>query len=71
MPMLLHLLEINFLDKVSFYLPLTGTGLLCWQEGPTKALIYYGIVFILGIASVILTLRYAHNGYRMNKKTMK
>lgn len=71
MPMLLHLLEIKFLDKVSFYLPLTGTDLLCWQEGPTKALIYYGIAFVLGTASMILTLRYAHNGYRMNKTAMK
>ena len=71
MPMLLHLLEINFLDKVSFYLPLTGTELLSWQEGPTKALVYYGITFALGVAATIMTLRYAHNGYRMNKKIMK
>ena len=59
------------MDKVSFYLPLTGTDLLCWQDSLTKALIYYGIVFVLGTASVILTLRYAHNGYRMNKTAMK
>jgi hypothetical protein len=71
MPMLLHLLEINFLDKVSFYLPLTGTELLSWQGSFTKALLYYGITFAAGLAAVILTLRYAHNGYRMNKKIMK
>jgi hypothetical protein len=71
MPMLLHLLEIKFLDKVSFYLPLTGTELLTWQDSFTKALLYYGITFAAGLAAVILTLRYAHNGYRMNKTAMK
>ena len=71
LPMLLHLLDIKFLDKVSFYLPLTGTNLLCWQDGFGKALLYYGVTFALGIAAVVLTLCYAHNGYRMNKKTMK
>ena len=71
LPMLLHLLDINFLDKVSVFLPLTGTELLTWQGSFTKALLYYGITFAAGLAAVILTLRYAHNGYRMNKKIMK
>ena len=71
LPMLLHLLDIKFLDKVSLYLPLTGTNLLCWQDGFEQALLYYGITFVLGIAAVVLTLCYAHNGYRMNKTAMK
>ena len=71
LPMLLHLLDIKFLDKVSLYLPLTGTNLLCWQDGFGQALLYYGITFVLGIAATVLTLRYAHNGYRMNKTAMK
>ena len=71
LPMLLHLLDITFLDKVSLYLPLTGTELLCWQESFGKMLAYYGILFAAGSAAVVLTLTYAHNGYRMNKKTMK
>ena len=68
---MLCLLETRFLDKVSLYLPLTGTELLTWQGSFTKALLYYGITFAAGLAAVILTLRYAHNGYRMNKKIMK
>ncbi|MBQ5608214.1 MAG: hypothetical protein IIU86_04245 [Oscillospiraceae bacterium] len=58
--LLLCLLETRFLDKVSFYLPLTGTELL-----------YYGVTFAAGLTATVLTLRYAHNGYRMNKTAIK
>ena len=71
LPMLLHLLKIKFLDPVSFYRPLTGTELLCWQNSFGKAMMYYGITFALGIVAVFLTLQYTHNGYRMHRKSMK
>ena len=29
------------------------------------------LYILLGIAATVLTLRYAHNGYRMNKTAMK
>ena len=69
--MLLFLLEIKFLDSVSFYRPLTGTELLCWQNSFGNAMMYYGITFALGTAAVFLTLQYAHNGHQMHRKSMK
>ena len=62
---------LKFLDPVSFYRPLTGTELLCWQNSFGKAMMYYGITFALGIVAVFLTLQYTHNGYRMHRKSMK
>ena len=64
LPLLLHLLDITFLNKVSFYLPLNGTGLLAYQESAAKALLYYGIVLILGAVSLFLIFRYVGHGYR-------
>ena len=64
LPLLLHLLDITFLNKVSFYLPLNGTGLLAYQEGAGKALLYYGIVLLLGVFGILSTFRYGGHGYR-------
>ena len=64
LPLLLHLLDITFLNKVSFYLPLNGAGLLAYQESAGKALLYYGIVLTLGAVSIIFTFRYVGQGYR-------
>ena len=64
LPLLMHLLDITFLNKVSFYLPLNGTGLLAYQESPVKALLYYGIVLLLGAGSIFFTFRYVGHGDR-------
>lgn len=64
LPLLLHLLDITFLNQVSFYLPLNGAGLLAYQESAGKALLYYGIVLILGAGSSFLLFRYVFCGYR-------
>lgn len=68
LPVLLHLLDITFLDNISFHLPLTGTGLLANQESISKCLLYYSLTAALGIACVLLNLRYAVNGYKMKRK---
>ena len=64
LPLLLHLLDITFLNKVSFYLPLNGAGLLAYQESAGEAILYYGIVLVLGVASILFSFRYIENGYR-------
>ena len=67
MPLLLHLLDIPLLDRFSFYLPLTGTGLMCNQATYTKSVVYYVTVLGLGIVSVVWILRYVGRGYRFQK----
>ena len=64
MPLLLHLLDITFLDRVSFVLPVTGTELLCSVNKLDVAVLYYGIVMLIGSGGVLSILRYTHNGYR-------
>ena len=64
LPLLLHLLDITFLNKVSFYLPLNGAELLANQESAGEALLYYGVVLALGTASILFSFRYIGNGYR-------
>lgn len=68
LPVLLHLLNITFLDSFSFYLPLTGTGLVTNQESIRKCLLYYSVTAVIGVTCVLLNLRYAANGYRMKRK---
>ena len=71
-PVLLHLLGITLLDNISFYLPLTGTELMRRQDFLGKFLLYYLLTAVLGIVCILLNLRFAANGYRMNpRKTSK
>lgn len=67
LPLLLHLLNVTFLDPFSFHYPLTGTQLLCVQEPLVRSLLYYGAAYLLGIASLVILLRYVRNGYRRAK----
>lgn len=71
MPLLLHLLDIRLLNEISFYLPLTGTGLLAGQQSAGKALLYYGIVLALGAVSTLFTFRYVGCGHRYSGKGNK
>lgn len=64
LPLLLNLLDITFLNKVSFYLPLNSIVLLTHQEGVSKAFLYYGIVLLLGVFSILFTFRYVGCGYQ-------
>ena len=66
LPLLLHLLDITFLNKVSFYLPLNGTGLIAYQESAGKAILYYSIVLVLGTISIFFIFCYV--GYRYGFK---
>ena len=68
LPLLLHLLDITFLNKVSFYLPLNGAGLLAYQESAVKALLYYGIVLLIGTGCIFFTFHYVGQGYRYKLK---
>lgn len=63
MPLLLHLLDITFLDSVSFVLPVTGTKLLCSINKLDFAILYYGILILIGCGGVLSILQYTRNGY--------
>ena len=52
LPLLLHLLDLTFLDAYSLYLPMTGTKLLTQRNPIPLCLLYYGIAVIIGAASV-------------------
>ncbi len=65
MPVLLHLLGITLLDKVSFFLPVTGTALL---QQPDKMVLYYGFMLILGVAATAAMSRYVRQGYQHRKR---
>lgn len=64
LPILLNLLEIHFLDKVSFLKPLTGSELLSSQSPLLTCLLYYGVAGLLGIVFSILLIRHARQGYQ-------
>lgn len=67
MPLLLHLLDITFLDSVSFVLPVTGTKLLCSINKLDFAILYYGILILIGCGGVLSILQYTRNGYHFIK----
>ena len=52
LPLLLHLLELQFLDSVSFYLPMTGTGLIQGENPLPLSVLYYGAVLLIGCLCV-------------------
>ena len=64
MPLLLHLLDITFLDSVTFVLPVTGTELLCRANRLDVAVLYYGILMLIGFGGILAILQYTRNGYR-------
>lgn len=64
LPILLNLLEIHFLDKVSFLMPLAGSELLSSKSPLLSYLLYYGVAGLLGVASAICITRYARQGYQ-------
>ncbi len=65
LPVLLHLLGIILLDKVSFFLPVTGTALL---QQPDKMALYYGFMLLLGAAATFAMSRYVRQGYQYRKR---
>lgn len=67
MPLLLHLLDITFLDNVSFVLPVTGTKLLCSIDKLDDTILYYGILILIGCGGILSILQYTRNGYRFLK----
>ena len=67
LPLLLHLLEIQLLDAVSFQRSLTGTALFTSKTPLTDLLLYYGITFAAGIVAGWQLLRHVDNGYRYKK----
>ena len=67
MPILLHMLDITLLDGISFYQPLTGTDLLCYQMSAEKYLLYYGLIATMGTIITVMALIYAGEGYRMKR----
>jgi len=69
MPVLLNLLDIHFLDKISFLMPLVGSELLTHQYPLTVCVLYYKAVIILGTTSLAIIATYAKNGYKKNAPT--
>ena len=71
LPMLLHLLGVEYLDAFSLFRPLTGTGLLCSANPLPLSLLYYGLTAGLGCAGVGRILHRARLGCasrRTNKR---
>ena len=64
MPVLLNLLDIHFLDKISFLMSLTGTDIITSNNPVITMLSHYGIVSLLTVLSVSFIIRYAKRGYR-------
>lgn len=59
MPVLLNLLDIHFLDKVSAFMPLSGTNLLCSNNPLLIALLYYGVLCLIGLTSSVLIIQFS------------
>lgn len=66
-PLLLHLLELNFLDAISFQRSLTGTALFTAKAPLSGMLVYYGITFAIGGVCIWQSLRFVDGGYRYRK----
>ena len=64
MPVLLNLLDIHFLDKVSFLQPLTGSHIISSSNPMFSVFLYYSINILLTVLSASCTIRYVKNGYR-------
>lgn len=62
LPLLLHLLELEFLDSVSFYLPITGTGLIRGETPLPLGILYYGAVLLIGCLCVWQIIRITGRG---------
>ena len=67
LPLLLHVLDVQFLDRFSFYYPLTGTKLVSDAEPLRSCLTYYGGSYLWGMISTVLLLVYVGTGYRFPK----
>lgn len=59
LPVLLNLLEIHFLDKVSFLMPLMGLDLLSCRTPLLTCLLYYGATVLSGVVASVLVIRHA------------
>lgn len=64
MPVLLNLLDIHFLDKVSFLLPLTGSHIISSSNPMFSAFLHYSIIILLTLLSTSFMTCHAKNGYR-------
>ncbi len=64
MPVLLNLLDIHFLDKVSFLLPLTGSHIISSSNPVFTMLTQYGLISLLTVLYASFVIRYAKHGYR-------
>lgn len=62
LPLLIHLMGVDFLDIFSFFRPLTGTSLMCAVNPLPLSLLYYGITAILGVMAILQILRSAGRG---------
>ena len=71
LPLLLHLLEIQLLDAVSFQRSLTASVLFTSKTPLPDMLIYYGITLAVGIVAAWKILRYVGDGYRYPKHLKK
>jgi len=52
LPFLMHLLELKQLDKVSLYLPMTGSELFWGKEPLPLCVLYYGMAALIGCICV-------------------
>lgn len=66
-PLLLHLLELDFLDAISFQRSLTGSVLFTAKAPLPGMLAYYGITFAIGGVCIWQILRFVNGGYRYRK----
>ncbi len=66
-PVLLNLLGIHYLDKISFLLPLVGTGLWTNQKPVILCALYYGTVGLLGMTSFALVIKHSAQRYSFAK----
>ncbi len=62
LPVLLNLLNIHFLDKVSFLMPLTGSVLLSAHNPLLTGIVYFGTTVLSGVVSCILIIYKANCG---------
>ncbi len=70
-PVLLNLLEIHFLDKISFLMPLVGLELLSNENPAPACILYYGAVVLLSVTAFVLIMKYAKKGYKTEAKLLK